>query len=159
MCSSDLVIGSAAAFGFFAVLASLMPTYTLFAISLVPVGLCSLTLMTAANATVQLSTAPALRGRVMALYMTIFIGTTPVGAPLVGWVGEVWGPRWSIALGGIVSLLAAGTAALVVRRRASVTALQRAQLDAHVDDAGTAADAADPAASPPVEEQPDVLRR
>ena len=150
-----LVVGAAAAFGFFATLSSLMPTYTLFAISLVPVGLCSLTLMTTANATVQLSTAPALRGRVMALYMTVFLGTTPIGAPLVGWVGQAWGPRWSIAIGGLVSLAAAAVAALVMRRRSSVAALADAELDAH--DEQEAPPALD--VRGPVEEQPDVLRR
>src|SRR4029453_603548 len=66
-------------------------------------GLASLTLMTSANATVQLSTDPAIRGRVMALYLAIFMGGTPVGAPVIGWVGEQFGARWTILLGGIVA--------------------------------------------------------
>jgi MFS family permease len=102
-----LVLGATAAFGVSCVVAALMPTYTLFAISLVPVGLSSLTLMTAANATVQLSIEPAMRGRVMALYMAVFMGGTPVGSPIVGWVGEEFGARWTILLGGAVSLATA----------------------------------------------------
>ncbi|MDQ1287544.1 MAG: hypothetical protein QG622_1109 [Actinomycetota bacterium] len=117
-----LVVSATAAFGLASLAAALMPSYTTFAVALVPVGLSALTVMTAANATVQLSTAPELRGRVMALYGAIFMGGTPVGAPLVGWVGEHFGARWTILLGGGVSLATAVVAAawLIVRdRRAS----------------------------------------
>lgn len=79
--------------------AALAPSYAVFALALVPVGLAALTALTTANAMVQLRTAPQMRGRVMALYMAIFMGGTPVGAPIVGWVGDVWGPRWTIAIG------------------------------------------------------------
>lgn len=102
-----LVLGAAMAFGVFALVASVMPTYTLFAIALVPVGLASLTLMTAANSTVQMTTPPHMRGRVMALYMAVFMGGTPIGSPIIGWVGETFGARWTIALGGIVTLVTA----------------------------------------------------
>jgi MFS family permease len=106
----QLVIGATVAFGGFSVISALMPTYLLFAISLIPVGLSSLTLMTAANAAVQLSTAPHMRGRVMALYMAIFMGGTPIGSPLVGWVGQQYGARWTILVGGLVSILTAAAA-------------------------------------------------
>ena len=82
-------------------LAAMAPTYALFALALVPVGLSALTALTTANAMVQLSVDPAMRGRVMALYMAIFMGGTPLGAPLIGWIGDVWGPRWTIAIGTI----------------------------------------------------------
>ncbi|SDQ65399.1 MFS transporter [Quadrisphaera sp. DSM 44207] len=116
-----LVVGAAVAFGVSALVASAMPTYELFAVALVPVGLSALTLMTAANATVQTTTEPALRGRVMAVYMAVFAGTAPIGAPLVGWVGEVAGPRWSIAVGGVAALLAAAVVVAVVARRQEIT--------------------------------------
>jgi MFS family permease len=106
------VVGAAFAFGVFATLASQMPTYPLFAISLVPVGLSALTMMTSANATVQMSVDPALRGRVMALYMAIFMGGTPIGSPIVGWVGGVLGARWSILVGGLVAIATSLAAAL-----------------------------------------------
>jgi MFS family permease len=106
-----LVIGATIAFGVFATIAALMPTYELFALALIPVGLSSLTLMTAANASVQLSTEPAMRGRVMALYMAVFMGGTPIGSPIIGWIGEHVGARWTIVLGGVVALV---TAAAVV---------------------------------------------
>jgi MFS family permease len=105
-----LVLGAAFAFGLFASVAALMPTYELFALSLIPVGLSSLTLMTAANASVQMSTEPAMRGRVMALYMAVFMGGTPIGSPVVGWVGEHFGARWTILLGGLVTIATAAAA-------------------------------------------------
>jgi predicted MFS family arabinose efflux permease len=82
-------------------LASLAPTYTTFAIALVPTGLSALTALTTANAMVQTRVAPSMRGRVMALYMAIFMGGTPLGAPLIGWIGDAWGARWTIAIGTI----------------------------------------------------------
>jgi MFS family permease len=86
--------------------ASLAPTYLLFALSLVPVGLTALTALTTANAMVQLRVEPSMRGRVMALYMAIFMGGTPVGAPVIGWIGDAWGPRWTIAIGTVAVGLA-----------------------------------------------------
>lgn len=120
-----LVVGATFAFGVFSSIAAVMPTYPLFAISLVPVGLSALTLMTSANATVQLSVSPEMRGRVMALYMAIFMGGTPLGAPIIGWIGAQFGARWTIGVGGIVALLtgvvavvwAVGSRRVVVRYR------------------------------------------
>ena len=117
----ELVIGATFAFGGFCLVSAMMPSYLTFAISLVPVGLSSLTLMTAANATVQMSTAPQFRGRVMALYMAIFMGGTPIGSPLIGWVGEQFGARWTILLGGVVSLLSAGAALAWLAVRGAAT--------------------------------------
>ncbi|MHB1235132.1 MAG: MFS transporter, partial [Microbacteriaceae bacterium] len=81
-----LVIGAGFVFGVVATAAALMPSYWSFALALIPVGVTALTLLTSANATVQMTVAPAMRGRVMALYMAIFMGTTPIGAPLIGWI-------------------------------------------------------------------------
>lgn len=112
-----LVLGAAGAFGVAAMVAGSMPTYWSFAISLIPVGLTSLTLMTAANTLVQTTTEPAMRGRVMALYMMIFMGGTPIGAPLIGWLGDTFGARWTIYVGGISALLVTALAVLWVLRR------------------------------------------
>jgi MFS family permease len=106
-----LVVGGAAAFGLACTVAALMPNYGTFAASLVFVGLSSLTLMTTANAYVQTTTEPAMRGRVMALYMAIFAGGTPLGAPLVGWVADQFGPRWALGVAALSGLTA--TAVLV----------------------------------------------
>jgi MFS family permease len=101
-----IVLGSAA-FGLTCALAALMPSYAAFAVSLTFVGLSSLTLMTTANAYVQTTTEPAMRGRVMAIYMAIFAGGTPLGAPLVGWVADMFGPRWALGVAALSGLLAA----------------------------------------------------
>src|SRR5262245_21506625 len=91
-----LVVGAALAFGVMVVVSGLMPTYLTYALALPLVGLTALTMMTAANATMQLSVAPTMRGRVMAIYMAVFMGGTPLGSPLIGWVGQTLGPRWSL---------------------------------------------------------------
>ena len=105
-----LVIGSAFAFGITDAVMALMPTYASFALAAIPVGLAALTMLTAANATIQTTTDPALRGRVMALYMMVFLGATPIGSPLVGWIGQTFGARWAIGIGAIMSLLVASAA-------------------------------------------------
>lgn len=112
-----LVVGSAFAFGVATGLMALMPSYLTFALATIPVGFASLTMLTAANSTIQLSTAPAMRGRVMSLYMVVFLGATPVGSPVVGWIGETFGARWAIGIGSITALLVAAGAALWVKRR------------------------------------------
>jgi MFS family permease len=120
-----LVVGATFAFGVTSIIAALMPTYWSFAVALIPVGLSSLTLMTAANATIQLSTSPAMRGRVMALYMAIFMGGTPIGAPIVGWVGEAFGARYTILFGGVVCMLTAAAAVLWVHHTQGLTITYR----------------------------------
>ncbi|WP_267422132.1 MULTISPECIES: MFS transporter [unclassified Curtobacterium] len=94
-----LLVIASGGFGLACTAAALAPTYWTFAIVLVFVGLASLTFMTTANALVQTTTSPAMRGRVMALYMAIFAGGTPIGAPVVGAVADAFGPRWAIGVG------------------------------------------------------------
>lgn len=86
-------------FTFAAAGAAIAPTYASFAVALAACGLTALTAMTTANAMVQMRTDPMMRGRVMALYMAIFFGGTPLGAPIIGWAGDVLGPRWTIGIG------------------------------------------------------------
>jgi MFS family permease len=118
--SRRLVVGAAIAFGAAEVLAGLMPTYATFALLLPLCGVTALTLITSANALVQMSTDTAVRGRVMALYLAIFMGGTPIGAPLLGWVAERFGARWTLTGGGTLTI--AGTLVAVAvfgtRRRA-----------------------------------------
>jgi len=102
-----VVVIASAAFGLVCIVAALSPTYLFFAVTLVLIGAVSLTMMNTANAYVQTTTAPEMRGRVMALYMAIFAGGTPIGAPIVGLVANVWGPRWSLAIGAASGILAA----------------------------------------------------
>jgi MFS family permease len=116
-----LVIGAALAFGVFEIVSAVMPTYLTFAVVLPLVGLASLTMLTSANATMQLSIEPTMRGRVMALYMTVLMGGTPIGSPLIGWLAETFGARWSLIVGGAVSVAAALVAgALLARQRGMV---------------------------------------
>ena len=111
-----VVVVASGAFGLACVLAGLAPTYLLFAITLVIIGAVSLTMMNAANAYVQTTTEPRMRGRVMALYMAIFAGGTPIGAPVVGLVANVWGPRWSLAIGAASGIVAALVAVVWLTR-------------------------------------------
>ena len=99
------VVGMALAFAVVEVVAGLMPTYATYAAILPLLGLVALLTLTAANASVQLGAAPHLRGRVMALYMMVLMGGTPIGAPLLGWVGGVLGPRWTLIGGGTLTAL------------------------------------------------------
>ena len=115
-----LVVGAAVVFGLVEVATGLMPTYLAFAALLPLLGLASLTMITAATTVMQLRTDPAMRGRVMALYMTVFMGGTPLGAPLVGWVGEAFGARWTLVLGGGVTAVGVLVAAALHRRRTRV---------------------------------------
>ncbi|NAZ87396.1 MFS transporter [Kineococcus indalonis] len=115
-----LVVGAAGAFAVIASVSALMPNYWLYLAVLPFLGLSSLTLLTAANATVQMSTEPRVRGRVMALYMSLMQGGTVVGGPFVGWVGTRFGAEWSVLVGSIPSGLAAVAVAVFVLRRARV---------------------------------------
>ena len=105
--SSRFLLYAALAFGLTEVLAGSMPTFNTTAALLVPTGLAMLTFTTAANAAVQLGAEPTMRGRVMALYLVCFMGGTPIGAPIVGWVAGTFGPRWGMVGGGLVCALAA----------------------------------------------------
>jgi MFS family permease len=104
-----VVIGSAF-FGMSCLLAALSPSYWTFGAALIIVGVSSLTMITTANAYVQTSTTPIMRGRVMALYMAIFAGGTPIGAPIVGWAANELGARWALGIGALSGLLAAAIA-------------------------------------------------
>jgi MFS family permease len=112
-----LVFTAGATYGALEIAAGLMPTYALFFAVLIPFGFSTLTFSTAANTTVQLGATSSMRGRVMALYLLVFMGGTPIGAPFVGWVAEVLGPRWSLIVGGVASMAAAVAAAAYLARR------------------------------------------
>ncbi|MGW5240807.1 MFS transporter [Monashia sp. NPDC004114] len=96
------------------------PSYALFALYLVPTGLAALTALTTANAMVQVSVDPIMRGRVMALYMAIFMGGTPIGAPMIGWIGDTLGPRWTIGIGTVAVGLSLVAVALWFASRENV---------------------------------------
>jgi MFS family permease len=101
--------------------AALAPSYVWFAILLIPVGLSALTVLTSANSMVQLGVDPQMRGRVMALYMAIFMGGTPLGAPVIGWIGAVAGPRWTILVGTVAVAIALVGATIYLVRSESLS--------------------------------------
>ncbi|MER8057019.1 MFS transporter [Streptomyces sp. SID8366] len=111
-----LLILAALTFGALEIVASLAPSYWLFALLMVPIGIFGLTVNVTANTTVQMATDPAMRGRVMSLFMMVFMGGTPLGAPVIGWITDTYGARVGFALGGVVSALAAGVIGLVLAR-------------------------------------------
>ena len=111
-----LLYGAAMAFGVCEVLVGLAPTYAVMAVLLIPTGAAVLTFTTAANTSIQLATSAQMRGRVMALYVLMFLGGTPIGAPIIGALAEVLGPRSSLLIGGVVSALAASWPPLLPAR-------------------------------------------
>ncbi|WP_333776254.1 MFS transporter [Streptomyces sp. IBSBF 3136] len=111
-----LLIAAALAFGALETVAALAPSYWLFALLMVPIGVCGLTVNVTANTSVQMATDPAMRGRVMALFMMVFMGGTPIGAPVVGWITDTYGPRVGFALGGLISAAAAACVGLALAR-------------------------------------------
>ncbi len=111
-----LVLGAAFGFGVTSGLMAIMPSFWTFSAMSILVGFFALTMITAANTTIQLSTDPTVRGRVMSLYLMVFFGSNPAGAPVIGWIAETWGARWSIGVGAIASILVATIASVWVKR-------------------------------------------
>lgn len=102
-----MVISGVFFFGLAEALLALCPTYGAFAVMSIPAGFFMITLLTAANALIQTSTPESLRGRVLSIYFVFNLGATPIGSPLVGWVGDTFGARWSIGLGALACMGAA----------------------------------------------------
>ena len=94
-------------FGSLSIFTALMPTLWAAIAALVVLGASSVTFIALGNATLQLAAEPHMRGRVMGMYTMAFMGTTPIGSPTMGWVGEHLGARWAMGLGGLAVLLAA----------------------------------------------------
>lgn len=113
---------AAIAVGVVTMLVALAPTLDVAVVAMVPLGFASIVFMTTANSTLQLSARPEMRGRVMALYGMVFLGATPIGGPISGWLGEHLGARAGLALGGAVAI-ATGVVGvwLLVRRRRGET--------------------------------------
>ena len=111
-----LLVAAAAAFGVAELLVALAPTVELQLLALVPLGAVSVTFAAGINSSLQLAVEPSMRGRVMALYSVVFLGSTPIGAPLVGWIAEVAGPRAGLVVGALAALLAAAGGAAAFAR-------------------------------------------
>jgi MFS family permease len=111
------LLGGAGVFGLGCSLAALAPGYWWFAVALMIVGAAALTFTNGTNSMMQLSTEPAMRGRMMALRVSIALGATPIGAPIVGWVANHFGARWSLALGAGAAFTATLVASYALVRR------------------------------------------
>ncbi len=120
------LLWSAGLLGIGFALAGFAPGYWSFAAALVVVGIAYLSFVTATNGLMQLSTEPAMRGRVMALRIGVGLGGTPVGAPIVGWVSDHLGPRWALGVGATSGFAAAAVAAYALMRRARPIESRRA---------------------------------
>ena len=103
----EILLTSATVFGIGCTLAALMPTYWLFGVALMVIGVSALTFANSTNSLLQLGTEPAMRGRVMAMRLAIALGGTPIGAPIVGWVADTAGPRWALGVGAASGFAAA----------------------------------------------------
>ncbi|MEU6340118.1 MFS transporter [Streptomyces sp. NPDC046977] len=122
-----LLVGAAFGFGVLEMVAALSPTYWVFLVLMLPIGMFGLTFNTTANASVQLATDPVMRGRVMSLFMMVFVGGTPLGGPLVGWVTDEFGARTGFLAGGLVAALAAVSVGVFLARLGGL----RLRIDLH----------------------------
>lgn len=118
-----LLVSSSLLFCLGCTLAALAPGYWWFAVTLVLIGSAALTFTNATNSLTQLGTEPALRGRVMAIRMAILMGCTPLGAPLVGYVADVCGPRWALGVAALSGLLSALVGVVYLRRQQALRPL------------------------------------
>ncbi|MBD3932992.1 MFS transporter [Streptomyces chumphonensis] len=115
-----LLVGSAALFALLLGLAAVTPWFWVFAALMVAIGVMGLTFNVTANSSVQLATDPAMRGRVMSLFMMVFMGGTPIGGPLMGWITDTHGPRVGLLAGAFLSLLGAVLVGLALARAAGL---------------------------------------
>ncbi|GGV76632.1 MFS transporter [Streptomyces griseoloalbus] len=111
-----LLILGALAFGVVEIVAAVSPALWMFALLMIPLGLFAMTVNVTTNTSLQMATDPAVRGRVMALYMMVFLGGSPVGAPIVGWITDTYGARVGLAAGGAIAALAAAVIGLILAR-------------------------------------------
>lgn len=110
-----MLIGSALAYGGLIMVAGAAPTLVWEMVALVPMGAAGIAFVATANSTLQLNSDDSMRGRVMALYSVVFLGSTPIGGPIAGWVAENYGVRAGFWLSGLACLLAGGWAVGAVR--------------------------------------------
>lgn len=128
-----LLLGSTFLFGALIVAAAYAPSLVAEGIVLVPLGAVSMIFIATCNSTLQLSSSDAMRGRVMALYSVLFLGTTPIGGPFVGWLAEVIGPRATFGMTGIATLASAVGAWAALRHRRLVRSRRAPAVDVNAE--------------------------
>jgi MFS family permease len=140
-----VLLWSVTVFGVASLLAAVATSPLMEAVVLVPLGFSSIAWMATANSTIQLGSTAEMRGRVMSMYGLLFLGSAPLGAMLVGWLSEQYGPRSSLLLGGVASLAAVAVAAVAdlrVRRTSQATVPATPQVAAAVAASGGSDEAA-----------------
>lgn len=105
--TASSLIKTALGFGLVILLAAIMPNLILAIVGLVAVGFFSVSFTSLGNVTLQLESSPQMRGRVMALWAVAFLGSTPIGGPIIGYIGQYANPRWGLATGGLAAVFAA----------------------------------------------------
>ncbi|MQA99665.1 MAG: MFS transporter [Actinobacteria bacterium] len=120
-----LLVGAGTALGLCSLLVAAAPNIYVAGAIMVPLGMASMLFLTTMNSTLQLNSSDEMRGRVMALYFVLFLGSTPIGAPIIGWVAEAFDPRAALALGGVATLGAMTYAAVKLLRRSPAPAAER----------------------------------
>jgi MFS family permease len=121
--SPGLLAGAAIGFGSLSLLAAGAPTLALELVVLAPLGAATVTLAASVNSALQLASEPRMRGRVMALYSIVFLGTTPIGGPLAGWLSEAIDPRAALVMAGLAGIVAGLLARTAFARAATDPAL------------------------------------
>jgi MFS family permease len=115
----QMLVRSAILFGLAVLATSLAPSLNLALLGMVVVGFFSITFTSIGNVTLQLNSAANMQGRVMSLWSVAFLGTTPIGGPIMGAVGEHVGARWALLIGGVAAVAAAGIGLLALRKTAT----------------------------------------
>jgi len=112
----QLLIRASFLFGIALFLAAIVPSLFLEVLVMIVIGIFSINFISLGNTTLQLESKPEMRGRVMALWAVAFLGSTPIGGPIIGWIGEHAGPRWGLVIGGLAAVIAAGIGVVSLRR-------------------------------------------
>ena len=112
-----MLINAAWLFGLVILLTAVAPTLWLAMLGMVLVGIFSINFLSLGNVTLQLGSTAQMRGRVMGLWAVAMLGTTPIGGPIVGWIGQHAGPRWGLAVGGFAALAAGALGARILRKQ------------------------------------------
>ncbi len=127
-----VIAAASLAFGIAALLAAAMPVLALEAIMLAALGAAAVIFVSSINSTIQLAVSAEMRGRVMALFSIVFLGSTPIGGPLTGWLAEAYDPRWTLVLAGLSGLTAAWAARVIFTRMSERAGAQSRPLGASV---------------------------